>query len=143
MAAGDGGRLANETRGFRGHGASYPSLPTAGVNFSYLPEPCLAERLLRRLGGSLFDSFIGGYQNERTCRWRIAPTQLAPFGATPHSLVISIMHAALEPGLDLLRVYDGDTEGAPLLREIPSTTAPEGCGSGNGTCLEVRARRRY
>jgi hypothetical protein len=117
-------------------GQSFTSGQGAIVNFkppaSYYPTYCANNETVTGMAGTIEDGSgpIADYQNNANCTWLIKPT-----GLISH-IDISFTRFSTEAGNDILFIYDGEDQTAPLLATISGDTIwPKITTSGNAAFI--------
>ena len=103
-----------------GWGVNYTSTTTTGTY-------CNGVTNLTAPSGTFGDgSGAVNYGANSDCSWLIQPS-----GATSITLNFSVLQ--VEPGYDYVRVYDGDSDAAPLLGQFTGTSLPSAVTSSGGS----------
>jgi hypothetical protein len=92
------------------------------INFkppaSQYPYNCTPTRTITGLGGTIEDGSgpISNYQHNASCTWLIQPT-----GLIDH-ITLAAVRFSTETGNDMIQIYDGNSDNAPLLATFSGDT---------------------
>jgi CUB domain len=112
------------------HGSSDSDATTTTTTTTTYP-PCAGPQTLITPTGT----FSSGtpYNNNAACTWLLLPSD----ASSAQQLVLAFSRFQTESNFDVMRVYDGDSVGAPLLLEHSGRTVPSPV-TGSGPVLFVQ-----
>ncbi|CAN0142002.1 unnamed protein product [Lampetra fluviatilis] len=105
------------------------------LNATFTEIPC-AEELMGPSGVVQSFNFPSNYENDESCTWLIRAVD-------DHNIRLSFTNFSLETNYDFVMVYDGDSDGSPLLGTFTGLSTPGDVYSTGSTLLVAFTSNAY
>ncbi|XP_061424689.1 enteropeptidase-like [Lethenteron reissneri] len=105
------------------------------LNATFTEIPC-AEELMGPSGVVQSFNFPSNYENDESCTWLIRAVD-------DHNIQLSFTNFSLETNYDFVMVYDGDSDGSPLLGTFTGLSTPGDVYSTGSTLLVAFTSNAY